>query len=131
MKHSTLSSSPNSGNTLVVGIPRRVIKFRAFDDGKLIYPTGALADIKRFFRVIRHDAVPMQFTGLTDKNGKEVYHKDILKGKGFYWIIEWQNEEARFIVLPCGRNTKNWLFMDEVDRMEVVGNVFETPELLG
>ena len=62
---------------------------------------------------------------------KEVYHKDILKGKGFYWIIEWQNRRSQIHCLAMWQNTKNWLFMDEVDRMEVVGNVFETPRTNG
>ena len=71
-----------------------------------------------------------QYTGLKDKNGKECYHKDILNGFGKLWLIEWQQEEARFILQPTGKNTDSWKFMDEVDRMKIVGNIYENKNLL-
>lgn len=108
----------------------RELKFRAFDDGKMVYQTNALISLERLFRVIRQDAIVMQWTGLHDKNGKDGYHKDIVKsGKNLY-IIEWQDEEARFWLAPCGKNTESWKFMDMLNSYEIIGNIFENSNLL-
>lgn len=70
-----------------------------------------------------------QLTGLKDKNGKEGYHKDIVKSGKKLYTIEWQDEEARFWIAPQNHGG-SWKFMDELSRMEIIGNVFEHPHLL-
>lgn len=80
---------------------------------------------------IRWDCIgEVQFTGLLDKHGKEGYHKDIVRGGKKLWTIEWQDEEARFLLAPAGDNTGTWKFMDELPRMEIIGNIHENPEHL-
>jgi len=90
------------------------------------------------------DASVMQFTGLLDKCGKEVYEGDILKAwHGAFWngetekeensgvgVVSWQAKELRYRVdIPKG----HWWPTPEVDgwtRFEVLGNIYENPELL-
>lgn len=76
------------------------------------------------------EGILMQYTGLKDKNGKEGYHKDIVRSGKKLFIIEWQDEEARFWLAPAGDNTGTWKHMDELIHMEIIGNVPQHPELL-
>ena len=78
----------------------REIKFRAWDDNKMIYPTNALSNRNRFFRLIREDAILMQYTGLKDKNGKEIYEGDIVCANGNKTILVKDNSDARRFVSP-------------------------------
>ncbi len=88
------------------------------------------------------DWILMQFTGLKDKNGKKIFEGDILKGKTYKEVIvertskeiigqvKWGNhfgQECFYLSvdLPCGFRTYPNLLT-----CEVIGNVYENPELL-
>lgn len=63
-----------------------------------------------------------QFTGLKDKNGVEIYEGDILgivgnKGS-YYGAMEWDE----------GAN--GWKQFAPLNRFEVIGNIYQNPELL-
>lgn len=84
----------------------------------------------------------MQYTGLHDKNGKEIYEGDIVSipiykpmpvGKvtdSLYKVV-WNDDEARFDYIgeknlfgtPCCSSVNQNI-------TEIIGNVFENPELL-
>lgn len=75
-----------------------------------------------------------QSTGLFDKNGKEIFEKDILDYNGRKVIVKWHGSYASFI----------YEFVDELQnrttelkplylsyyKFEVIGNIYENPELL-
>lgn len=78
------------------------------------------------------DVVLMQSTGLHDKNGKEIFEGDILfghAGEDFWEIVEFDIEEGKWIRRDIWYNSK--LDLSEYnENMEIVGNIYENPELL-
>lgn len=119
----------------------RQIKFRAWDEeeNKMIewhddffHDTSKVTRYSGDFSYIEMPL--MQYTGLKDKNGVEIYENDVVKG---YW---WRKgEKNRFVgrvtyVMSSFRvrGVKQYFGMDQdLDpTYEVIGNIHENPELL-
>ncbi len=71
-----------------------------------------------------------QFTGLYDKNGKEIYEWDICRIEDCAkWIVEWNNEQACFSF----REENGCLGSASISVFryltEIIGNIHDNPEL--
>lgn len=74
----------------------------------------------------------MQSTGLHDKNSKEIFEGDILfghAGEDFREIVEFDIEEGKWIRRDIWYNSKLDL-SENNEFMEIIGNIYENPELL-
>ena len=69
----------------------------------------------------------MQFTNLKDKNGKEIYEGDIAIVDGRRTKVVWRNNQACF---SFQWETDDHHFNSIDYDAEVIGNVYESPELL-
>lgn len=75
-----------------------------------------------------------QYTGLKDKNGKEIYEWDILKfSEVDTAIVEWNEKYAYFMIKPI----QDYYFDSDVlghaieySKVEIIGNIYDNPELL-
>lgn len=127
----------------------RVIKFRAFDtqrnvmysaaelgrDEMQLHPDGrgffnASSVSQRLSQYYSH-LLPMQFVGLHDKNGREIYEGDIFRLEGWLvikavviyheacWCLRWNDGSFGNLRAHVVTNSG-----------EVIGNVHQNPELL-
>ena len=71
-----------------------------------------------------------EFTGLYDKNGKEIYEGDLIKidGSNETWEILWLDAGLTAFTLDRrGLTNSLWRFPKTI---EIIGNVFENPDLV-
>jgi uncharacterized phage protein (TIGR01671 family) len=127
----------------------REIKFRfwRFGEDKMYNePTvDGKYKINELFTDNRTDKIAwMQFTGLKDKNGKEIYFGDILAthNDGKDGCDTWVIDQEGYTVVEELKNelgvaySKWWVELEDSDSIysneyiEVVGNIYENPELL-
>lgn len=78
----------------------------------------------------------MQSTGLTDKNGKEIFEGDILKVTNLQsWleVVSFNEDKAMFVSKEIERDVEETplydLFNTDIFEVEIIGNIYENPEM--
>ncbi|MEK4108164.1 YopX family protein [Paenibacillus sp. FSL R10-2791] len=119
----------------------REIKFRAWDGTEMYTPIiGTEGEIFRDYRDVEdfnpapHDNL-MQYTGLKDKNGKEIYEGDICTAEQMLFpltgtrtgIVKYH--DGAYLLEDLDGKDGDFLF-SETAETTVIGNIYETPELI-
>ncbi len=117
----------------------REIKFRAWTGEEMVSPDYLTRDGVAWWS---ENSVPtrgrdiMQYTGLKDKNGVEIYEGDIVRIVHPFGNRKWQGAVVYDSHMFRGRDfwfphfdIPNCLFSEGTQYIEVIGNIYENPEL--
>lgn len=103
----------------------RAIKFRAWNrDTKCMYPN---MNYLKEGEIGASSLIFMQWSGLLDRARKEIFEGDIIQNRDGIWEVTYENSLACFY-MTAGNELQKLNMCCRSN--EVIGNIFETPELM-
>ena len=113
----------------------REIKFRVWDERERImskFEDACYWFTLKFTSPKYKHLMLLQCTGLKDKNGKEIYEGDLIsESSSDAYEVVWQSHSLRWTLHSTGAD-KGYreMHFDNTYNYEIIGNIYENPELL-
>lgn len=110
-------------------------KYRAWDGKEMIYMMEDIIEPYYNIQLAKflddnYGCDILEFIGLKNKDGKEIYEGDLMKEDGSsIFVVKYQTEYAKFI-LDWGRGAIQYPGWNRGVNMEIIGNMYEHTELL-
>jgi hypothetical protein len=121
----------NEYNTNLVGIDffNKTVTFAAYTDGEEVDNLEKYSFDENDF-LYKKDLKIMQYSGLKDKNNKEIYEGDIVTLHNSRYKVIFNMEQARFVLRDDKFEMEIPFTNNNNERMEIIGNIYENPELM-
>ncbi len=109
----------------------REIKFRTFQEEKMYHHKlcnylGSSGIVNPY--VGCENAIWMQYTGLKDKNGLDIYESDVILYQECKGVVYYCNDTCMFMA-KFKTTDSSWSFDSMDDEINVIGNIHENLEL--
>ena len=114
------------------------LSFRAWVKNEYMVYQGTpdLETLQSFMFHYGNEPLLMQYIGLKDENGIEIYEGDIIENNVARWVIEFY--KCGYIAVSVAskytgyveRNTENSTYPSVIIGAKIVGNIYETPKFL-
>lgn len=110
-----------------VGYDKQTKDFLELKEDEMVFYNRRLGLFRDFYS---NHVVRLQFTGVRDKFGREVYEGHIVRIDGLNYMCKVVPSYGGWYLVDKDGVLRKGLFEIREEEFEIVGNIFENPELL-
>jgi hypothetical protein len=107
----------------------RTFKFRVWDNVDYMSSPFSFSDIQESNIQFTKGCIVMQYTGLKDKNGVDIYEGDLLDENGYLFEVIWDKQWAKF-KLQWRTKAIQFPEWNRGVQMSIIGNIYQNQDLI-